>query len=93
MLVAALPGTAAAESLSISDNNSSVKFTRDDATSNLGTPSDPVQLARTVEWTVDGRRILAYPPAQRTSSTSATSTSAPMSAPTRFTRKGRCLVM
>jgi len=60
-LVAGLPRTAPAESLSISDNNSSLKFTRDDPTSNLGTPSDPVQLARTVEWTVDGRRILAYP--------------------------------
>jgi hypothetical protein len=61
ILVPLLPRLALAESLTISDNNSSIKFTRDDPTSNLGTPSDPVQLARTVEWTVDGRRILVYP--------------------------------
>jgi len=52
---------AQAESLSITDNNSALKFSRDDPTANLGTPSDPVQLPRTLEWTVDGRRILVYP--------------------------------
>jgi hypothetical protein len=52
---------ARADSYSISDNNSALKFTRDDANINLAGPSDPVQLPRTIEWTVDGRRILVYP--------------------------------
>jgi hypothetical protein len=52
---------ARADSITITDNNSSLKFTRDDPTANLGTPSDPVQLPRKLEWTVDGRRILVYP--------------------------------
>src|SRR5215813_981832 len=55
------PCLAWADAVSISDNNASLKFTRDDAIFNLGTPSDPVQLPRTLEWTVDGRRILVYP--------------------------------
>jgi hypothetical protein len=50
-----------AESLSVSNNNSSLEFTRDDNVFNLNTPGDPVQLPRTIEWTVDGRRILVYP--------------------------------
>lgn len=54
-------GSAHADSVTITDHNSSLKFTRDDPTSNLGQPSDPVQLPRTLEWTVDGRRILVYP--------------------------------
>jgi hypothetical protein len=61
VLVALLPRPAFAESLSITDNNSTLKFTRDDPTANLGTPADPVQLPRKIEWTVDGRRILVYP--------------------------------
>jgi hypothetical protein len=60
-LLALFSRVALAESLTTTDNNSSLKYTRDDATSNLGTPSDPVQLSRTIEWTVDGRRILVYP--------------------------------
>lgn len=50
-----------AESVSISSNNSTLKVTRDDPIYNLALPSDPVQLLRTLEWTVDGRRILVYP--------------------------------
>lgn len=50
-----------ADSVTLTDHNSSLKFTRDDPTFNLGQPSDPVQLPRTLEWTVDGRRILVYP--------------------------------
>jgi hypothetical protein len=52
---------AQAASVTISDQNSSLKFTIDEPTSNLGVPNDPIQLPRTVEWTVDGRRILVYP--------------------------------
>ncbi len=52
---------AQADSINITDNNSTLRFTRDDPTANLGTPSDPVQLPRKLEWTVDGRRILVYP--------------------------------
>jgi hypothetical protein len=50
-----------AESFSITDNNSTLRVTRDEPTANLGTPADPVQLPRKIEWTVDGRRILVYP--------------------------------
>ncbi|SAL37778.1 hypothetical protein AWB74_01493 [Caballeronia arvi] len=57
----ALPCVALAESVSVSSNNSTLKVTRDDPIYNLSTPSDPVQLLRTLEWTVDGRRILVYP--------------------------------
>lgn len=45
----------------ISDQNASLKFTPDPPTANLNVPNDPIQLPRTVEWTVDGRRILVYP--------------------------------
>jgi hypothetical protein len=54
-------GSALADSVSVSDNNSTLKFTRDDTGSNLGNPGDPLQLPRTLEWNVDGRRILVYP--------------------------------
>ncbi len=47
--------------VTIANQNSSLKFTIDEPTSNLGVPNDPIQLPRTVEWTVDGRRILVYP--------------------------------
>ena len=43
---------AQADSITITDSNSTLRFTRDDPTANLGTPSDPVQLARKLEWTV-----------------------------------------
>jgi hypothetical protein len=52
---------AQADSLTITDQNSSLKFTRDDPIYNLGAANDPVQIARTLEWTVDGRQILVYP--------------------------------
>ncbi|WP_292932285.1 hypothetical protein [Noviherbaspirillum sp.] len=55
------PCLAWADSVTVSDDNSSLKFNRDDPVFNLGVPSDPVQLPRTLEWTVDGRRILVYP--------------------------------
>lgn len=47
--------------VTITDQNASLKFTPDPPTANLNVPNDPVQLPRTVEWTVDGRRILVYP--------------------------------
>ena len=60
-IVASRLGPAQAASLTLTDQNSSLKFTIDEPTSNLGAPNDPIQLPRTVEWTVDGRRILVYP--------------------------------
>ena len=54
-------GSAVARSETVTDQNASLKFTIDEPTANLNVPSDPVQLPRTVEWTVDGRRILVYP--------------------------------
>jgi hypothetical protein len=54
-------GFVQADSLSVTSNNSTLKFTRDDAIYNLGNPGDPMQLPRKLEWTVDGRRILVYP--------------------------------
>ena len=53
--------TARADSITINDGTSQLTYTIDNAGSNLGQPSDPVQLPRKVEWTVDGRRILVYP--------------------------------
>jgi hypothetical protein len=55
------PFLAQAEAVTITEDNSSLKFTIDDPTFNLGVPNDPVQLPRTLEWTVDGHRILVYP--------------------------------
>lgn len=57
------PCVAQADSLTITDQNASLKFTRNDPGTPLGIPSDPVQLPQTLEWTVDGRRILVYPSA------------------------------
>jgi hypothetical protein len=54
-------GAARAASVTISDYNASLKLTIDEPTSNLNVPNDPIQLPRTIEWTVDGRRILVYP--------------------------------
>ncbi|HEY2927757.1 hypothetical protein [Piscinibacter sp.] len=61
MMLASCLSPAHAASVTIADQNSSLKFTIDEPTSNLGVPNDPIQLPRTVEWTVDGRRILVYP--------------------------------
>jgi hypothetical protein len=57
----AIPGLTLADEVTISNNNSTLKVTRDDPIYNLNTPGDPVQLVRTLEWSVDGRRILIYP--------------------------------
>ena len=51
----------AAPPITITDQNSSLKYTTDEPGGNTGQPSDPLQLPRKVEWTVDGRRILVYP--------------------------------
>lgn len=61
VLVASCPCPTQAVSFTVTDQNSSLKFTIDDPGFNLNVPNDPVQLPRTVEWTVDGRRILVYP--------------------------------
>ncbi len=53
--------TARADAVTVNDGNSQLTYTIDNTGSNLGQPSDPVQLPRKVEWTVDGRRILVYP--------------------------------
>ncbi len=60
-LLSACATTARADSITISDGNAQLVYTIDNAGSNLGQPSDPVQLPRKVEWTVNGRRILVYP--------------------------------
>jgi hypothetical protein len=52
---------ARADSVTINNGNASLKFSTDSPGANIGQPSDPLQLPRTVEWTVDGRRILVYP--------------------------------
>ncbi|BBU31071.1 hypothetical protein BTHE68_48050 [Burkholderia sp. THE68] len=57
----AIPALALADAVSTSNNNSTLTVTRDDPIYNLNLPSDPVQLVRTLEWNVDGRRILIYP--------------------------------
>lgn len=64
IIAAALFGicsAAGAASVTITDQNSSLKLNIDEPNANLNVPNDPVQLPRTVEWTVDGRRILVYP--------------------------------
>jgi hypothetical protein len=60
-MLASCPGLSQAASVTVTDQNSSVKLSIDEPTSNLNVPNDPVQLPRTVEWTVNGRRILVYP--------------------------------
>jgi hypothetical protein len=54
-------GMAQADSLTITDQNASLTFTRNDPGSAQGFASDPVQLPERLEWNVDGRRILLYP--------------------------------
>jgi hypothetical protein len=51
----------AQDSVTAFDNNSALKVTRDPAIYFYYAPSDPVQLPRQLEWTVDGRTILVYP--------------------------------
>lgn len=60
-MFACCPCLSQAVSYTVTDQNASLEFTIDDPVFNLNVPSDPVQLPRTVEWTVDGRRILVYP--------------------------------
>jgi hypothetical protein len=60
-LTALCATTARADAITVSDGSSQLTYTIDNAGSNLGQPSDPVQLPRTIEWTVAGRRILVYP--------------------------------
>ncbi len=55
------PWAAHAAFVTISNANSSLKFSIDEPNADIGSPSDPLQLPRTIEWTVDGRRILVYP--------------------------------
>ena len=45
----------------LAEENSTLKFTIGGLAFTLSVPNDPVQLPRTLEWTVDGRRILVYP--------------------------------
>ena len=61
VLVAWPCGAVHAASVTVSDQNASLKVTIDEPTATLNVPNDPVQLPRSVEWTVDGRRILVYP--------------------------------
>ncbi len=61
MLLGLCGGTAHADSVTVTDQNASLKTTRDEPIFNVGSPSDPLRLLRTLEWTVDGRRILVYP--------------------------------
>lgn len=62
-LLVVVPYAALADSITIADANSSLKYTTDAPIYNLSLPNDPVQFPRTLEWTVDGRRILVYPSA------------------------------
>jgi hypothetical protein len=61
LLLAAAASAVRADSVTVSQGNASLKFSTDTPGANIGQPSDPVKLPRTVEWTVDGRRILVYP--------------------------------
>lgn len=61
LAAAALQPLAQADTVTVSHGNASLKFTIDGTSFKLGQPNDPVQLPRTLEWTVDGRRILVYP--------------------------------
>lgn len=51
----------AQDELTVTDNNSALKVTRDPPIFNGFGLSDPLRLTRKVEWTVDGRTILVYP--------------------------------
>ena len=58
-----ISNVAMADSVTITDANASLKYTTDAPIYNLSLPNDPVQFPRTLEWMVDGRRILVYPSA------------------------------
>ena len=59
--LAVISYVAMADTVTITDANSSLRYTTDAPIFNLSLPNDPIQLPRTLEWTVDGRRILVYP--------------------------------
>ena len=61
LVLCSLAGLAQADSVTVTDGNASLKTTRDEPIFNIGSPGDPLRLLRTLEWTVDGRRILVYP--------------------------------
>jgi hypothetical protein len=69
MLLALSPSLGLAQGLgqgevTVMDDNSTLKVTVDLPGGTCGSPpSDPCQLPRTMEWTVDGRTILVYPSA------------------------------
>jgi hypothetical protein len=55
------PCFAQAQSVSASDNNSTLRYNLREPFTLSTVPSSPVQFPGTIEWTVDGRRILVYP--------------------------------
>lgn len=55
------PALTQAQSIDASDNNTTLRFNLRESFALEGIPSSPVQFPDTVEWTVDGRRILVYP--------------------------------
>ena len=61
VMLVVISNAAMADSVTITDANSSLKYTTDAPIYNLSLPNDPIQFPRTLEWTVDGRRILVYP--------------------------------
>jgi hypothetical protein len=62
LALALLPGLSLAQdALTVYDDNSALKVTRDPAIYYGYGPSDPLRLPRKIEWTVDGRTILVYP--------------------------------
>jgi hypothetical protein len=61
MILVLIPCLSMADDLTVTDNNASLKVSRDPPIYNYSPPSDPVQLPRKMEWTVDGRRIVVYP--------------------------------
>jgi hypothetical protein len=62
VVLAIVPALGAAqESETVTDDNSSVTVWRDPAIYYGYGPSDPLQLPRKMDWTVDGRQILVYP--------------------------------
>ncbi|MEC4723342.1 hypothetical protein RY831_29755 [Noviherbaspirillum sp. CPCC 100848] len=57
------PSLARADAFTVIDQNASLKVTINEPGTPLGIPNDPVQFTQTLEWIVDGRRILVYPSA------------------------------
>ncbi|HYD59401.1 MAG TPA: hypothetical protein VEC35_03560 [Noviherbaspirillum sp.] len=55
------PCIAQAQAVDISDGNSSLRYNRREPFTLETVPTSPIQFPDTIEWTVDGRRILVYP--------------------------------